>query len=713
VNRLESLLREVKEALATTPTVPPDVASFQTGARAALKLAKAITDLPDEEIEAPEKTLGDKNQQIVNVIKMGERLPLEVLVGTPGVAKAQPTPRLDDVPPTLEEPRPVDRKQGDFEEELKRLLAQLSEDAQWLCEFEEPADDLALKISAIRDEITKFTAAARRLLTSAPQDPGPETDARLREGLRQGRDLHERARDIEDEYEPPGDRPPPPPPPVHPRLPRAGEPVAARPVVMRRAESRPTSDQPLWSAIRNRTSAIAFTPYRAFIDQVMCFEGFPEEKQELRGNRDFELRLPFLRADAYTRLKVATELFMMQECGVYIDERQRWDFREPPSPNNPFENKPDYDLTPAGDRRRLYDRNEEAGRLGRDSASDVSGPGLSRELKDLYLIKLGQEQHMLPYFAIIREKLKELPLKGRDVVPPNCYGILKSQLTGPCLLELIWSFWHEAGFLVRSMHVVNRRFQNIRAGDRDPLTRFDLDTLRPLGNLLWGHISDEQHRLTIQRRVYEYDHHYGLRLQNRPGALHPADSRSKFIAAFHNLLYLTSVFYKEDDDTTVIADAFRVLNGLREVHLLLAEGAHNQFGDLPWTARAEMLMEQWLLARPEMREFLGGRIAVPYAEPWMDRVDTMKTLQGWNDVSVTHFHDLAVCGEQILLSVRYGNWSVVNFGPQAANWARYWRPEIQRYIHAYQAVTGVDLAIEPVDTTSPAELLRQRALAPR
>ena len=67
------------------------------------------------------------------------------------------------------------------------------------------------------------------------------------------------------------------------------------------------------------------------------------------------------------------------------------------------------------------------------------------------------------------------------------------------------------------------------------------------------------------------------------------------------------MFFKEDDDTTVIADGFPVLNALKEVHLLLAQGAHNQFGDLPWTARAEMLIQQWLLARPEMREFLGGR----------------------------------------------------------------------------------------------------------
>ena len=112
-----------------------------------------------------------------------------------------------------------------------------------------------------------------------------------------------------------------------------------------------------------------------------------------------------------------------------------------------------------------------------------------------------------------------------------------------------------------------------------------------------------------------------------------ADSRSKFLEAFHNLLHRCSVFYKEDDDTTVIADGFPLLNALKEVHLLLAEGAHNQFGDLPWTARAEMLMQQWLLSRPEMRDFLQGRRMVPYKEPWMAQVDTMKTLQGWTDIT--------------------------------------------------------------------------------
>ena len=151
-----------------------------------------------------------------------------------------------------------------------------------------------------------------------------------------------------------------------------------------------------------------------------------------------------------------------------------------------------------------------------------------------------------------------------------------------------------------------------------------------------------------------------------------------------------------------------MLQALREVHLLLAEGAHNQFGDLPWTTRVEMLIQQWMMARPEIRNFLQGRVMVPYTEAWMGQVDAMKRLQGWSDVTVTHFRDLAVYGEQMVLSVRYQKWISENVPTQAINWARYWRPEVQSYIHAYRAATGVDLTVEPVDTTMPGVLLRDR-----
>ena len=295
-----------------------------------------------------------------------------------------------------------------------------------------------------------------------------------------------------------------------------------------------------------------------------------------------------------------------------------------------------------------------------------------------------------------------------------CTGLLQSKVDCPCLIELIWSYWHEEGMLVQTLNAISRRFQNVRGpGDRDPLAHLEIDPLRPLNSLLWGYIQDERNRLTVKRRAYEYDHHYGLTLYGKAvPPLRPADSRSKFLEAFHNLLHRCSTFYKEDNDTTVIADGFPLLNALKEVHLLLAQGAHNQFGDLPWTARVEMLSQQWLMARPEIRDFLQSRAMVPYTEAWMPQVDTMKTLQGWSDVTVTHFRDLAFYGEQIVLTVRYGDWIDVTDENSAKNWARYWRPEIQGYIHAYRAATGVDLTSltsrEAVDHTMPAVHLQRR-----
>jgi len=103
----------------------------------------------------------------------------------------------------------------------------------------------------------------------------------------------------------------------------------------------------------------------------------------------------------------------------------------------------------------------------------------------------------------------------------------------------------------------------------------------------------------------------------------------------------------------------------------------------------------------------------------MHSVETMKTLQGWTDTSILHFHDLGKFGERIVLSIRFRDWTSEIHPESAANWARYWRPEIQGYVHAYRAVTGVDLS-DHVDTTLPAELLRRRltqmaqgAFAPR
>jgi len=385
---------------------------------------------------------------------------------------------------------------------------------------------------------------------------------------------------------------------------------------------------------------------------------------------------------------MATEAFLLFECGVKIKGK----------------NKLGVDL---------FDGQEEGGRLGQDEPVTVQE--ISRRLKH-YLT--GMDSNILPYLERI---VKQIVSLNQDEGLPYCQKILKHRLTCPSLLELIWSYWHEEGMLVQTMNAIALRFQNKRLGWRDPLANLELDPLRPLNNIIWGFVQDEYNRLSVQRRAYEYDHHYGFTLVGKAvPRMQAADSRSQFIGAFHNLLYRTAEFYRYDDDTTIIADAFPLLNALREVHIILAQGAHNQFGDLPWTARREMLIMQWILARPEIREFLRGRYMVPYQEPWMGAVDDMKRLQGWSDVTITHFHELAIFGEQLLLSIRYGDWIDINDQNFARNWARYWRPEIQRYIHAYNAITSVDLAADIVNTRraddrylQPSALLSKRLAASR
>jgi hypothetical protein len=273
--------------------------------------------------------------------------------------------------------------------------------------------------------------------------------------------------------------------------------------------------------------------------------------------------------------------------------------------------------------------------------------------------------------------------------------------------------------LVQTINAVSLRFQNRRIGSgagRDPLATLEMEALRPLNNLLWGYIQDEQNRLTIARRAYEYQHEYGLTIYGKAvPTMNPVDVRSKFIEAFHNLLHVASVYFRDQSHRFVVPDSFPLLNAIKEVHLILAEGAHNQFGDLPLTARAEMLIQKWILSRPEVEKFLGGRFMVPYPERWMGVVDQMKTLQGWTDVSVRHFRDLAEWGEQLLLSIRWGDWSNVPSTLSAENWAHIWRDAIQGYIHSYRAVTGVDLAassntvrLSADSYTQPSELLRNR-----
>jgi hypothetical protein len=315
----------------------------------------------------------------------------------------------------------------------------------------------------------------------------------------------------------------------------------------------------------------------------------------------------------------------------------------------------------------------------------------------------------LPYYERVIKEIGDF-FKATGESYSNAF--FKTRLNG-IRSELIWSYWHEEGMLVQTINAIALRFQNIGMGGRDPLANFELDSLRPISNILWGYVQDAQHRLSIVRRNYEYQSQYGIRLIGKAAPdLLPVTSRSNFIGAFHNLLHKCSQFYRDVDNLTIKADAFPVLNALREVNLLLTEGMHNQFNDLSLTARVEMMIEQWILGRKEIKEFLRGKAMVIYDEPWMGVVDTMKNIQGWQSTSIKPYHELAEYGEDILLSIRYTMWSQINTPQVAGNWANRFRPAIQRYTYSYQAVTGVDITAENINQSGksvmPATLIANR-----
>jgi hypothetical protein len=487
-------------------------------------------------------------------------------------------------------------------------------------------------------------------------------------------------------------------------------------VQLTRSYQPPTADQWLWAIIQNRGEAVQFRVYKDFMDGVLLRALGHKERSEAKSGRDWgALERIVDRVNAYDVLKVATELFLMAECGLVPGNSPTGltDFVKKLNPEHTS------DSTQAGQalNNSLLNLLETAGPGGPNPAS--SQTNLSQfafdtlGLRTEYLSKLGgsPQANVLPYYGLIIERLEDLPPKpGIVAAAAYDYGILREAATRPPMVELIWSYWHEQGMVIQTMAAIATRFQNRRVGNRDPLANLNIDPLRGANNLIWGWIQDEGNRLTVPRRAYEYASEYGLSIHGRAvPAVNPADNRSKFLRSFHELLSLCVKFFEADDDTTVIADPFPVLNALKEVHMVLSEGAHNQFGDLPWTSRVEIMIMQWILARPEFREFIGGRVMVPYEEEWMDRVDAMRQLQGWGSTSVSQFRDLAVYGEMILLSIRYGNWMTSSVTPQAANWARTWREEIQVYIHAYRTVTGVDLTAEPVDARSAEDRFRQPA----
>jgi hypothetical protein len=493
-------------------------------------------------------------------------------------------------------------------------------------------------------------------------------------------------------------------------------------VVLNRAGEHDASAQPLWAAILLHTEAVSFTHFESFLSGIArkgdTWKGVGEDVPVPRRHKARRHR-PIPGSELYGVIRDAAESFLLLQGGV-------WSARDGDAPildlgtvrdaaghllipRHPADGRATAMVGTAHKKDPLNNAPKTEAGEGPPATPDritmSPEPGVDPDYlrlggEPVTYAKLNEDLQAYlrkPSNNYLSSVLSEAYDRGTRASPLSA---LTRGAIGPFLLELIWSYWHEEALLSQTMNAILLRFQNIRRpGTTDPLAELELDPLMPLAGVLWGYLQDEHTRLSVVRRAYEYNHQYGLTLSGRAvPRLRPADPRSRFISAFHHLLRESARFFREDNNTTVLADAFGVMNALRDVHMVLSEGAHNQFRDLPWTARVEMLMQQWILSTPEVGDFLRGRPMVAYREPWMGRVDAMKRMQGWGDTSSVHFADLARSGERILLSIRYGSWTNVVDQDQARAWARYWRPEIQNYVHAYYTATGVNLTDDVVAT---------------
>ena len=271
-------------------------------------------------------------------------------------------------------------------------------------------------------------------------------------------------------------------------------------VDLQRAAVPRTTDLALWEVIRRSTEAISFDHYSLWMDYLFCDGELPsafhpgrDRSKELSadglgsrwhaGQAQFRnggvhrAPLPFPDIDGYKVLKAATETFLEFNSGVVFDEPVVAQM---------------HGLSEA-DRKHL----------GLDSSDNL------QSLWGKYLIRVG-DVGFIPYLYRVRQKLHDVQLTTNRLEGELCDKILETKFTNPFLLELIWSYWHEEGMLVETMNAISRRFQN-RHGPReaDPLANLTIGPLRPLSNLLWGYVQDEQHRLTPDRIGYEYKQNYG------------------------------------------------------------------------------------------------------------------------------------------------------------------------------------------------------------
>ena len=190
--------------------------------------------------------------------------------------------------------------------------------------------------------------------------------------------------------------------------------TAHRPITVRLS---PASEDPrvhtevaLWDVIERSTHRLSFSRYLRFMDEVLKPgirpDGPPPEPFQKRDSA-YPRRYSVYGSDAYDLVREATNLFLMQETGRRDDIS--WTFQ----------------------------RRDEADTAALEAA----------RLAYIELATKSADPRMIPYMALIRQKLAEVPIKSEFVLgtAPGEYGILRGRINSPAMIELIWSVLARAG----------------------------------------------------------------------------------------------------------------------------------------------------------------------------------------------------------------------------------------------------------------------------
>jgi hypothetical protein len=271
----------------------------------------------------------------------------------------------------------------------------------------------------------------------------------------------------------------------------------------------------------------------------------------------------------------------------------------------------------------------------------------------------------------------------------------------------------EMAMLDQGMKLICRRFQNLKTPSvRNQLENFEVSHLRPLSNLLWGYINDDGNRVSLNRRVLEYKHQYGLEVSGTAiKKMDAIDIRSTFLEQFHQFLNKLHLYYQEESNRDIKPNAYPIKYITEDLQRILQSGAHNQFSDLTIATRTDFMTIQWILSRPEMKHFINSREEIGYKEEWMGTMEALRNMQGWGNDDLNSYYECAVRGERLLLAIRYSNsittHSMENLEEKVKNWARDIKEDVMIYTHAYLSITGVDLS-KSGSSTQPATFIERK-----